>query len=154
RMARKVRRGARLRYWFDNTMSRGTSGLVGWLAIVSLALIAVITGGLMFVVDPKDRNPFHLLWETFTNTFGIGVPADDSSPIAVLALWFILALGGLFIVSTLVGLLTNGMSQRIEALRKGRSLVVERRHTVILGWSDQVFTVVAELVEANRSRRR
>lgn len=32
-------------------------------------------------------------------------------------------------------------------------MVVERDHTVILGWSDQVFTVVSELVEANRSRR-
>jgi ion channel POLLUX/CASTOR len=38
-MARKVRFRARLRYWFDNTMSRGTSSLVGWLALISLALI-------------------------------------------------------------------------------------------------------------------
>ncbi len=39
-------------------------------------------------------------------------------------------------------------------MRKGRSIVVERGHTVILGWSDQIFTLVSELVEANRSRRR
>ena len=68
-------------------------------------------------------------------------------------LWFLLALGGIFIVSALVGLLTSGLNQRLEQLRKGRSRVIETGHTVILGWSDQVFTVVSELVEANRSRR-
>ena len=67
---------------------------------------------------------------------------------------FVLALGGIFIVSALVGLLTSGLNQRLELLRKGRSRVIETGHTVILGWSDQVYTVVSELVEANRSRRR
>src|SRR5262249_12565033 len=71
----------------------------------------------------------------------------------VLALWFVLALGGIFIVSALVGVLTSGFAQQVEHLRKGRSLVVEKDHTVILGWSDQIYTVVSELVEANRSRR-
>ena len=62
-----------------------------------------------------------------------------------------LGVGGIFVVSTLVGLLVTGMNQRLELLRKGRSLVVETDHTVILGWSDQVYTVVSELVEANLS---
>src|SRR4029079_2980906 len=89
---------------------------------------------------------------TFRTAFGLAVPDRDNLP--VLALWFVLALGGIFIVSTLVGLLTSAVSRHLEQLRKGRSLVVERDHTVILGWSDQIFTVVSELVEANRSRRR
>ena len=33
----------RLRYWFDNTMSRGTVALIGWLALVSLGLILMVT---------------------------------------------------------------------------------------------------------------
>ena len=69
-------------------------------------------------------------------------------------LWFVLALGGIFVVSALVGLLTSGLHRQLEQLRKGRSPVIETGHTVILGWSDQVYTVVSELVEANRSRKR
>src|SRR4051794_40055157 len=47
----------RLRYRFDNTMSRGTPALVGWLAIVTVVLVAlfsliVLIGGLA----PKDEN--------------------------------------------------------------------------------------------------
>jgi voltage-gated potassium channel Kch len=63
-------------------------------------------------------------------------------------------IGGIFIVSSLVGVLTTGMEKRIAELRKGRSRVVERGHAVILGWSDQIFTVVSELAKANQSRKR
>ena len=146
---------ARLRYRFDNTMSKGTVSLIGWLASASLLLIVVVTVALEFLQRDEngDRvNPILLLWDTFRSMFGLAV--DGRGPWAVLGVWFVVALGGIFIVSALVGLLTSGLNLKLEQLRKGRSLVVERRHTVILGWSDQVFTVVSELVEANRSRRR
>ena len=43
-MARRVGLRARLRYWFDNTMSKGTASLIGWLAVVSVGLITVVAG--------------------------------------------------------------------------------------------------------------
>lgn len=152
-MARKGPAGSRLRYWFDNTMSKGTISLIGWLGVVSIVLIVVISGALSLVPgeDHNLPNPFLVLWKTFVTTFGLAVPEDGV--LAALALYFVLALGGIFVVSALVGLLTSGLNRKLEQLRKGRSMVVEVDHTVILGWSDQVFTVVAELVEANRSRR-
>src|SRR5262245_24348908 len=147
RMTRKARVGGRLRYWFDNTMSRGTLGLIGWLALTSLALVVAVTVGLA-IVDPKEgAHPFLLLWQTFIATFGLGGPATETSALAVYALWFVLGVGGIFIVSALIGLLTSGLNRRLEQLRKGRSVVAERGHTVILGWSDQVYTLISELIE-------
>ncbi|HEV8354150.1 MAG TPA: potassium transporter TrkA, partial [bacterium] len=58
-------------------------------------------------------------------------------------------LGGIFVISTLIGVLTSGIGQRLDELRKGRSQVVETGHTVILGWSEQVFDIVSELAIAN-----
>jgi voltage-gated potassium channel Kch len=92
------------------------------------------------------------LWQTFTDAFELSVP--DNGSIWVHVLWFVLAIGGLFVVSALIGLLDNGLGEKLDDLRKGRSLVVERDHTVILGWSDQVFIVVGELIVANRSRKK
>jgi voltage-gated potassium channel Kch len=43
---------------------------------------------------------------------------------------------------------------KIEELRKGRSRVLETSHTVILGWSPQVFTIIPELVIANANQKR
>ena len=50
-------------------------------------------------------------------------------------------------------MLTSGLEGRLNDLRHGRSRVVEAGHTVILGWSPQVFTIVSELAFANRQRR-
>ena len=42
----------------------------------------------------------------------------------------------------------------IERLRKGRSRVLEHGHTLVLGWSPRLPTVLSELVEANANHRR
>jgi voltage-gated potassium channel Kch len=66
---------------------------------------------------------------------------------------FGITLGGVFVVSALIGVLANGLDSRLGALRRGRSRVIEAGHTVILGWSPQVFSIVAELAFANRHLR-
>lgn len=66
----------------------------------------------------------------------------------------LLALVALLYVSTLVGLITTALTERLTELRRGRSTVLEQGHAVVLGWSEQVFTVVSELVAANANQRR
>jgi len=65
----------------------------------------------------------------------------------------LVTIGGIFIVSTLIGVLTSGLEERIADLRKGRSMVLETNHTLILGWTPQVFTIISELVLANENRK-
>ena len=61
--------------------------------------------------------------------------------------------GGLFIVSALIGVLANGIDSKLADLRRGRSIVLEKDHTVILGWSESIFTIISELTLANESRK-
>lgn len=145
----KTPRRMRLRYWFDNTMTRGTSALIGWLALVSAVLVVGVAVALALA---SAGGVFDLMWQSFSDALELSIP--DQGNLWVHAIWLILGIGGLFLISALIGLLNNGISEKLEDLRKGRSLVVERDHTVILGWSDQVFIVVAELVVANRSRKK
>ena len=49
---------------------------------------------------------------------------------------------------------TPGLEGKLAELRKGRSRVVERDHTVILGWSQQIHTVISEIVAANENQPR
>jgi hypothetical protein len=63
-------------------------------------------------------------------------------------------LGGVFIVAALIGILSSGLEERLGEMRKGRSLVVEEGHTLILGWSHKIFTVINELAIANESARK
>ncbi|MEO3867695.1 potassium transporter TrkA [Nonomuraea sp. B12E4] len=145
-----------MRYWFDNTMSRGTASLIGWLALASVALIVVVAS-LTLWLAPNEPDGVtgagHVLWIALMHAFSPAKISSDRGSIAYMAVMFAGSLGGLFIVSLLVGLLSNGLKEKVDRLRRGRSKVVESGHTVVLGWSDQIFTIVAELVKAHASQR-
>ncbi|MFD9336267.1 NAD-binding lipoprotein [Streptomyces sp. NPDC060028] len=144
----------RLRYRFDHLVSGGTTALIGWLA---LACLAVVIPASMVLVWSDRAAPATLagrltaVWVSAGQTLKIG--GAVGSPLYVLAS-VSLALVALLFVSTLVSLITTGINQRILSLRLGHSTVVETRHTVVLGWSDQVFPVIGELVAANANQRR
>jgi Trk K+ transport system NAD-binding subunit len=151
----------RLRYAFDNTMARGTPALVGWLALVTLALIAVFTAiVLIFDIGPEHqantrRGVLGQAFNSLLHALDPGTIAGDPGghwPFLIVMLF--VTLGGLFVVSALIGVIASGLDSRIDELRKGRSVVLEQDHTLILGWSDTVFTVLSELEIANESRRR
>ncbi|TDC44443.1 potassium transporter TrkA [Actinomadura sp. KC345] len=138
-------------------MSRGTTALIGWLGLASAALVVVVAS-LAIVIAPRDAGDnghwAGVLWRSLLRTLDAGTMGDDEGTGPYLALMLTSTIGGIFIVSALIGVLTTGLENRITELRKGRSRIVEHDHTVLLGWSEQVFTVVAELVEANLSERR
>jgi voltage-gated potassium channel Kch len=146
----------RLRAWFDGTMDRGTPALIGWLGLASVLLIAVVTALVMVFAQKEadDRGVAEVAWESLMRAMDPGTIGGDSGSVVFLGLMLAVTIGGIFIVSSLVGVLTTGMENRIAELRKGRSQVAERGHAVLLGWSDQIFIVVSELAKANQGRKR
>lgn len=78
----------------------------------------------------------------------------DEGEWSALFLMLFVTLGGIFIFSALIGVLNSGLESKLDELRKGRSFVVEKDHTIIYGWSSLVFTIVSELIEANQNRKR
>lgn len=146
----------RFQYWFDNYMSRGTVALIGGLAVLSLVIIfiaaAIIRIGAI-AMDGESAPSFgEAAWMSLMRTLDAGTMGGDTGP-GFRIVMLLVTIGGIFIVSTLIGILSNGLEERIEELRKGRSLVLESGHTLILGWTPQIFTIISELVAANESRK-
>src|SRR5690606_2825942 len=94
-----------------------------------------------------------VLWTSFLHVLDPGNISGDEDTLSYMVIMFATTVGGIVIISSLVGILTTGLDAKLEDLRKGRSLDVEKDHTVVLGWSDQVFIVISELVEANESEK-
>lgn len=154
-MARRTAHSrSRLRYGFDNLMARGTPVLIGWLTLVCLAIVVPASVVLVWAdraAPPTVSGRVAAVWQHVGRTLKLG---GDVGPPVYVATSVLLALVALLFVSALVSLITTGLSLRLMELRQGRSVVLEERHTVLLGWSDQVFPVVTELVTANANRRR
>lgn len=157
---REITLAERLRYRFDNIMARGTVALIGWLALLTLLLIIVIslvalaTGTVPENAEGQTPSLFDTMWTGLMHTIDAGtIAGDDTGNPAFVFLMVIVTAGGIFIFSTLIGVLSSGIDAKIDDLRKGRSFVVEENHTVILGWSSQIFQIISELVIANGNRR-
>jgi len=146
-----------LRYRFDNYMSRGTAALIGGLAIISLLLIlaaTIVITLFRFSQDGQRSLPFsEALWETMLHSMDTGTLAMDSGWDMRLIM-LIVTLGGIFTLSALIGVLGSGLEMRLNELRKGRSKVVESGHTVILGWSSQIFPILEKLVTFRPTKRK
>ncbi len=148
--------GQRLRYQFDNLMSRGTPALIAMLFVFSL-IIVMIAGAVISVTGfvqegTEGRLSFgEAMWESLMRTLDSGTMGGDTGA-GFRAVMLFVTLGGIFVVSALIGVLNNAIESQMERLRKGRSLVLETNHTLILGWSAQIFTILNELMTANENQ--
>jgi voltage-gated potassium channel Kch len=94
------------------------------------------------------------LFNTLLHSMDAGTIAGDTGNWKFLVVMLMLTLGGIFIFSALIGVIATGLDNQIQRLRKGRSFVIERDHTLILGWSETIFTVIRELVVANQNEKK
>jgi voltage-gated potassium channel Kch len=156
-MATKYTFRQRLGYWFDTVMARGTIALIGMLFVFSLFVIALAAAVISLAGFTQDGGAGQLsfgeaVWESLMRTLDSGTMGGDTGTGFRWVMFFV-TIGGIFIVSALIGVLNNGLEAQLDRLRKGRSRVLENGHTVIFGWNPQIFTILSELVIANENRK-
>ena len=150
--------GQRFRYHFDNLMARGTPALIAMLFVLSLIVVfiagAVISAAGFVQETGAARLSFgEAMWESLMRTLDSGTMGGDTGTGFRFVMLFV-TLGGIFVVSALIGVLNNGIETQMERLRKGRSVVLESNHALVLGWSPQVFTILNELMTANENQNK
>ena len=144
----------KIQYRFDNTLSSGSSAIIAWLAIISTILVIVF--GAIYVItglsmpDSEGMGFFEAAWQALMRSVDPGTIAGDEGW-SFRLFGLLITISGIFILSTLIGVLTAGLEVKLEDLRKGRSLVLETGHTLIMGWSDKVFHIIEQLILANEN---
>ncbi|MDY6072483.1 MAG: hypothetical protein SPI49_00070 [Eubacteriales bacterium] len=143
----------RLSYWFDCMMSKGAIAMSALLFVVTTAIVGVIGIVAYFISD--DGGFLYQLWSSLMYTLDAGnlasVPTDN---LIYLMLMFLATLCGLFLTSVLIGIIATGVENRLSNLRKGTSVVQENDHTVIIGFDNNVYTIIRELIEANSNKKK
>ncbi|HEX8149351.1 MAG TPA: hypothetical protein VF591_19365 [Pyrinomonadaceae bacterium] len=159
---KKATLSQRLRYAFDRSLSGGTVSLIGWLALGSAAIVLTATAFILLTglapdpaagEEPHALGAAEALWQTLMRSIDPGTVAGDTGW-GYRALMLGVTVGGIFVVSLLISVLSSGLQGKLEELRQGRSFVVEEGHTLILGWSSRVFLIIRELVIANENQSR
>lgn len=155
---KKISFSDRIKYRFDNFVSQGTISMIKGLGVITLVVISLFGGFLLLLgLHPDHESDFDIfesVWVNLTHALDPGVLGnhDENWPFRLFML--LTTVLGLVIISTLIGLVSNGILTKLEVLRKGRSFVIEKDHVLILGWSSKIFTIIPEIVEANENQKR
>jgi voltage-gated potassium channel Kch len=148
---------ARIRYEFDKTMAAGPIALIGWLGLISLAIITVAGAVVsLFSIVPEGDEDISFIegfWASLMRTLDSGTMGGDAGW-GFRIVMLLVTLAGIFIVSALIGVLSTGLDSKLEELSKGKSKVLEKNHTIIFNWSESIFDVIREIVIANESSRK
>ena len=142
----------RISYWIDCMMSKGPIAMSILLFAITAAIVIVI--GVIATFASDEGGILYQLWFSLMYTLDpgnlAGVPTDN---IVYLMLMFLATLCGLFLTSVLIGVIATGVEDKLSDLRKGTSIVQENGHTIIIGFDNNVYAILQELIEANANKK-
>lgn len=151
----KVTIRQRIRYRVDNALARGLWVVLIWLAGLTAIFVSVVAFAIWLSgIGPGDSGTSFTegIWLAITRSLDPGTFSGDEGSRFRLIMLAVTVIG-IFLGATIIGLISSSIDSRLEELRRGRSMVIENGHTLLIGYSDKLPVIISELVEANRSER-
>lgn len=134
------------RYYFDNAITK-SSNFVIFLVLIAFVLGLLMTFFQLNVEGGVEGNFFDKWWDSVTKILKLGKGKDWYGRVMSFMFWaFSIAISG-----TIIGFLSSKIREVVAKLKKGKSSVIVKNHTVILGWSTNIFSILKELSYANES---
>ncbi len=157
--SRKAPFRARMKYRFDNFMAAGPKSIFMALVLMfigAFVLVALLRTGLdFFLAGPgASENILKDIWTSFLQITDPGAVAEDGeSSVHMKVVGILTMFLGLIFFSGVIAFITTELDKKVEELKRGRSVVIEKDHVIILGWGEMVFDIIRELIIANESEK-
>jgi len=126
------------------------------LIALSGAVTVVLAAAWASSVGPNDTVHASVsdFWGAIFMTFQVLV--TGGSDITILEndtriIFFLMIAAGVIVVSILIGLITDSVKEYMDALARGTTKVVEKNHTLILGWNEATTRVVCQIAFLRRT---
>ena len=143
----------RISYWIDYMMSKGPVAMCVLLFAITFAIVVVI--GVIASLISDDGGFLYQTWYSLMCVLDVGnLGGTDTGNIIYLILMFLATLCGLFLTSGLIGIIATGVEEKLGDLRKGTSVAQEDGHTVIIGFDNNIYAILQELIEANSNKKK
>ena len=151
-MKKRSLRGC-ISYWIDCMMSKGPVAMCVLLFAITFAIVVVI--GVIASLISDDGGFLYQTWYSLMCVLDVGnLGATDTGNTIYLILMSLATLCGLFLTSGLIGIIATGVDEKLGDLRKGTSVVQESGHTVIIGFDNNTYEILRELIEANSNKKK
>ena len=139
----------KLNYQIDKIITKGSFTLIIALSLFVVFIIFVLTSVIWLLGSNPNESFLDQLWIYFNTGFGRQA-AQGNWVYRIIT--FLLGLIALFFSSIIIGSIATSINSKLNDLRQGKSKVLESNHTIILGWSESLYIIINELIEANKSQ--
>lgn len=146
----RVDRGfkARFRYRADEFLGAGAGRQLGFLFVLTMLLVilyALVAVGLQ--LDAPGESLLDKCWWYFCRMLDAGTMGGDEGQLNRVVSTGATIMG-VVIAGLLISSLSGNFQDRLEAIKRGGSAVIESDHFLVLGWSEKIYSVIDQLAEA------
>ncbi len=138
----------RFTYWFDTRMSKGTVSMIKMLTVATLVVILLFALIISVGGFAEDDSFFSVFWNNLATVINAWMPYSGDGTAGYVILTAIVAVVGLLVTSVLIGIFSSGIEERLTALRKGNSTILEQGHKIILGFVPGEYELIRQLILA------
>ena len=142
----------KLKYWLDKRMSKGTVSIIK-IMVLTVLFVVLVVAFVTFRLHLRDGY-FSAFWDALATAINAWVPSSEDGETGYVILNTVTALFGLIFTSVLFGVVGNLIEEKVNDLRKGGSVVLEKNHTVILGYNLGEHGLLRQLIEATGAAHR
>jgi hypothetical protein len=146
---------AKLRYKSDQFLSSGAGKQLLLLFVLTMIVVVfhVVVATILSTSTSGAGDSFgERFWFFFTRVLDAGTMGGDEGTVLRIVATFDTIIG-VIVAGLLISSLAGNFQERLEAIKKGGSPVIEDGHFLILGWSEKIFSVVDQLTEANLGKK-
>ena len=139
-------------YWLDSKMSKGTISIIRLLTF-AVAFVVIFVSMMILLFNLRD-SIFSAFWDSLATIINAEMPSSEDGVLGYIILNTITAVVGLFFTSTLIGVISSAIEEKLGELRKGNSNVLEKDHIVVLGYNNGEHGLLKQLIQAAGKEKR
>ncbi len=127
-------------------LEKGSPHLILLVGLLLLIIFFSVAGGFLVYISGVGEELPESMWWVFLRISDPGYLGDDSTVISAFFGTLFTVIGMVVFMAGLVGILTSLIMTSLKKLHEGRSAVVFNNHVVVIGWNNEVFTLISELL--------
>ena len=136
-------------------MAKGTASMVKLLLTMVLTAVIFVTVLVVAFNLQKEGKPIiAVFWDNLRSAMSSSFPSSESGSLLYIVLYTLLGLTGMVFTGMLIGIFSSAMRGKIIALQEDNPEIIEKGHTVILGFRIGEYALLNELIKSTEGEKR
>ena len=141
-----------IRYRIDRIFNKGLLHQLIVLIIIILSILLIVS---LFMKLAFNYPIFDAFWDSlmqFIDTGNISAAESERGVNGIVITFLAVTFFGVCGWGLLIAMINNSLQERIKNLTEGNAFIMERNHSIILGYGEEVLTIIDEFIKGRAKK--